>query len=80
MINTRRLAVRVSGVKAERRRRRSRCGVGHVVNPAGVFQALREQSGMSTPIRATLVDNSARTNHLLSEQVFKEDWGIALWA
>ena len=29
-------------------------GVGHVVNPAGVFQVLREQNGMSTPIRATL--------------------------
>jgi hypothetical protein len=38
----------------ERRRRRSKPGVGHVVNPAGVFQVLREQNGMSTPIRATL--------------------------
>jgi len=28
--------------------------VGHVVNPEGVFQVLREQNGMSTPIRATL--------------------------
>ena len=37
-----------------RRRRRSNPGVGHVVNPAGVFQVLREQNGMSMPIRATL--------------------------
>ena len=37
-----------------RRRRRSNPVVGHVVNAEGVFQALREQSGMSTPIRATL--------------------------
>ena len=27
--------------------------MGHVVNPEGVFQVLREQNGMSTPIRAT---------------------------
>jgi len=36
---------------------------------------------MSTPIRAPLwITDSVWTNHLLSEQVFKKDWGVALWA
>ena len=51
-----------------------------MVNPEGVFQALREQSGMSTPIRATLWITQCVTNHLLSEQVFKEHGAVALRA
>ena len=42
-----------------------------MVNPAGVFQVLREQNGMSTPIRATLWIHVVG-NHLLSEQVLNE--------
>jgi hypothetical protein len=52
------------------RRRRSRSGVGHVVNPAGVSQALREQSGMSTPIRATLwITSSPATTELTARRL-----------
>jgi hypothetical protein len=35
-------------------------GGGHVVNAAGVVQALREQSGMSTPVRAAVWNGHPR--------------------
>ena len=49
-------------------------------NPAGVIQALREQSVMSTPDSRGAVDNSVRRNHLLSEQIDQHQGCVALRA
>jgi hypothetical protein len=56
---------------------------GDVVNLEGstgpwqVVQALREQSGISTPIRATLWLRPGE--HPLSEQVVDENGAVAIW-
>lgn len=49
-------------------------------NPEGVIRALREQSVMSTPIRAPLWKTSASADHLLSEQIDQQHGRIALRA
>ena len=49
-------------------------------NPCGVSQALREQSGMSTPIPRGAVDNSVRRNHLLSEEIDQQQGCVAFRA
>ena len=49
-------------------------------NRAAVIQALREQSVMSTPIRAPLWKTSAGADHLLSEQIDQQQGRVALWA
>ena len=48
-------------------------------NPAGVSQALREQSVMSTPIRAA-VWISGGVDHLLSEQIDQQQGCVAFRA
>ena len=61
-------------------------GCGHVGNLEGssgpwkVVQALREQSGMSTPDSRGAVDNSGSANHLLSEQIDQQQGCIAVRA
>src|SRR4051794_13185805 len=51
------------------------------VTAAAVIQALREQSGMSTPIRAPLwITHSGSANHLLSEQIDQQQGCIAFRA
>src|SRR5207248_1108174 len=59
--------------------RRSHSGCGHVGNPAGVVQAVREQSGMSTPIRAALWISGC-VDHLLSEQIDQQQGYLAFRA
>jgi hypothetical protein len=51
-----------------------------VGNRAAVIQALREQSGMSTPNSRAAVDNSGSANHLLSEQIDQQQGCIAFRA
>ena len=46
--------------------------------PWQVVQALREQSGISTPIRATLWIY-ALGEHPLSEQIIDENGAVAIW-
>jgi hypothetical protein len=50
-----------------------------VGNRAAVIQALREQSGMSMPIRAPLWISVGR-NHLLSEQIDQQQGCVAFRA
>jgi hypothetical protein len=50
-----------------------------VANRAAVIQALREQSGMSTPIRAALWISGC-AGHLLSEQIDQQQGCVAVRA
>src|SRR5437879_12009657 len=59
--------------------RRSHFGCGHVGNRAAVIQALREQSAMSTPIRATLWISGC-ADHLLPEQIDQQQGCVAFRA
>src|SRR5437764_13125378 len=54
-------------------------GCGHVGNRAAVIQALREQSVMSMPIRASLWISAGR-NHLLSEEIDQQQGCVAFRA
>ena len=54
-------------------------GGGHVGNPEGVIQALREQSVMSTPDSRGVVDSGC-ADHLLSEQIDQHHGRVAFRA
>jgi hypothetical protein len=54
-------------------------GRGHVGNRAAVIQALREQSGMSTPHARSVVDSLGADRVLSFQKIGEQDRLVAFW-